>query len=122
MTRELLSAAETTEPTKGSLDEVLRNETEDRLLRVLDRIDARVREVRKGDARRPAEPEIVARLAGLAAGADAPFEVRWLGDRVAAGELTWDQVWLAPEDHAGGLWLWSRVAVDVGRAAHQEDA
>ncbi len=112
MTRELFSATETTEPTRGSLDEVLHNEAEDRLLRTLDRVDARVREVRRADADRPVAPDVVARLAALAAGPDAPFEVRWLADRVAAGELDWDQVWRAPEEHSGGFWLWSKVMAD----------
>jgi hypothetical protein len=109
MTRELISAAETEEPTRGSLDDALTNDVETRLLAALDAMDRLVGEVRLAEAGQPLEPELVDRIAAAAARADAPFETRWLGARVDAGDLTWAEVWLAPETFAGGMWLWQQV-------------
>jgi hypothetical protein len=122
MTRHLFSATERQEPTKGSLGDVLSHEANDVLLRTLERIDQHVRDVRRADAGRPSDPAILDRLAQAAGRPDAPFEVRWLADRVAAGELGWPEVWAAPEEHSGGMWLWSGVVGDQARVAGGDDA
>ena len=117
MTRELFSATEQREPTRGSLDDVLGREADERLMRTLDRVDELVRSVRRADADRPLEADVLTLLTESARSADAPFEARWLGERVEAGELTWAEVWASPTTHSGGMWLWSRVVRDLAAGA-----
>ncbi len=116
MTREIFSATEQREPTRGSLDDVLGREADVRLLRTLDRIDKNVRSVRRADADRPVDPEVLTVIAQTAHRADAPFEVRWLAERVQAGDLAWSDVWASPTTHGGGMWLWERVVRALGRS------
>jgi hypothetical protein len=117
MTRQLFSADQPDEPVKGSLEDVLGREADDRLVQALDLMEERVRAVRAQGADTAADPELLAVVERVATRDGAPFEVRWLAGRVAAGDLDWADVWGSPAEHSGGTWLWAEVVREVTDAA-----
>lgn len=70
----------------------------DPVLEALDRTRGRLAAIEQREEAEPLHPEVEAALEA-ATGADAPLELRRLGDRVRDGLLTWSQVWLHPHDH-----------------------
>jgi hypothetical protein len=88
-------------------------DAEAQLLAVLDRVEEQVQRVRAEAAERPLEPAVAEALARAAEADGAPFEARWLAGKVAEGDLSWADVWRAPEEHEGGLWLWSRASEEL---------
>lgn len=84
------------------LDELQAEDSDRRLLQLFDRIDTMVEEGRERDRDRGVDPEILARLEAISGADDAPYELRDLHRRVGAGTLTWEELWLAPEEEPGG--------------------
>ena len=68
----------------------------------LDRIAEDVAVAREQEAREGLDASTLALLDALAGVADASLERRSLHGRVAAGRITWEQVWTYPGAEAGG--------------------
>ncbi|QIG45573.1 hypothetical protein G5V58_25020 [Nocardioides anomalus] len=113
------AALETVEDLDQGLAERAERDAEARLLAALDRVEQRVQAVRADDADRPLEPAVADAMARAAEADGAPFEARWLAGKVAESDLTWAAVWRAPEDHEGGLWLWSRATRELSTGTAQ---
>lgn len=73
-----------------------------RLFALFDEIDERIEEGRERDREAGLDPTIAARLDAIAGADDAPYELRVLHRRVREGTLTWEELWLAPEEEPGG--------------------
>lgn len=92
----------------------------DPLLDALDRTRSLLAVLEESEEREPLHPELEAALEA-ATGADAPLELRRLGNRVRDGLLTWPQVWLHPHDHGaagvrlvlGVLGAWARETTQL---------
>lgn len=77
-------------------------DAERRLFALFDEIDDTIDRGRERDREAGLDPTIAARLAAIAGADDAPYELRLLHRRVREGTLTWEELWLAPEEEPGG--------------------
>ena len=83
---------------------------------VLDRVAEHVAAAREQEVREGLDASTLALLERLTGADDASLERRSLHDRVAAGRLTWEQVWTDPRSEPGGRSL----VLDVVRQQTQD--
>lgn len=83
---------------------------------VLDRVAEHVAAAREQEVRDGLDASTIALLERLTGADDASLERRSMHDRVAAGRLTWEQVWTDPRSEPGGRAL----VLDVVREQTQD--
>lgn len=97
--------ASTPPPAERTADVLKRLQADDaerRLFALFDEIDEMIDEGRARDREQGIDPGIIARLDAISGADDAPYDFRELHRRVRAGTLTWEELWLAPEEEPGG--------------------
>ena len=97
--------ASTPPPAERGSDVLKRLQADDaerRLFALFDEIDEMIDEGRERDREQGLDPGIAARLEAISGADDAPYDFRALHRRVRERTLTWEALWLAPEEEPGG--------------------